>query len=305
MKRKLIISSILLSLSTASFAQIVPRYYDWMSSEVKYSGWDKGYTGQDTQIVIFDFFTTTDPFAANLDGTMRTARHGSHVGKAARLLSPNATVKYADYDSTTMKALPVDSSKSLNIVNASLALFTTEDSVQTGQLFGNSLTKSLITHAKNGTALVVKSAGNDAVNMGEILPSGTNKDKEDGLNTALLSSNSVIYVGALSNFGTVANKATMASYSNKAGSDIEYQKRFLVAGVRGNKIGVGGTSFASPIVSSYAAIVGSKFKTATPTKVANQLLNTARTDTVLDYSAAVHGRGEVSLTRALAPVTLR
>ncbi len=305
MKRKLIISSILLSLSTASFAQIVPKYYDWMSSEVKYSGWDKGYTGQGTQVVIFDFFTTTDPITAKLDETTVTARHGSHVGKASRLLSPNATFKYADYTSTTMKALPVDSAKSLNIVNASLALFTTENAVQPGQLFGNSLTKSLITHAKNGTALIVKAAGNNAVDMGDIVTSGTNKDKEDGLNTSLLTSDSVIYVGALSNFGTVNNKANMATYSNTAGSDIEYQKRFLVTGVRANKIGVGGTSLAAPIVSSYAAIVGSKFKTANPTKVANQLLNTARTDTVVDYRADVHGRGEVSLTRALAPVTLR
>ncbi|MCU0927590.1 MAG: hypothetical protein MUF44_16895, partial [Hydrogenophaga sp.] len=63
--------------------------------------------------------------------------------------------------------------------------------------------------------------------------------------------------------------------------------------------------FAAPVVSGYAAILGSKFKTATPVAITNQLLNTARRDTVKGYNAAVHGRGEASLTRALAPVAIR
>jgi len=39
--------------------------------------------------------------------------------------------------------------------------------------------------------------------------------------------------------------------------------------------------------------------------IANQLLNTARTDTVTGYNAAIYGRGEASLTRALAPASIR
>jgi subtilisin family serine protease len=66
-----------------------------------------------------------------------------------------------------------------------------------------------------------------------------------------------------------------------------------------------GTSFAAPIVSGYAAIVGSKFTSASATAVANQLLNTARTDTVTGYHASIYGRGEASLTRALAPASIR
>ena len=59
------------------------------------------------------------------------------------------------------------------------------------------------------------------------------------------------------------------------------------------------------MITGYAAILGSKFKTATPTQVANQLLATARQDTVANYSAAKYGRGEASLTRALAPVAIK
>jgi hypothetical protein len=39
--------------------------------------------------------------------------------------------------------------------------------------------------------------------------------------------------------------------------------------------------------------------------VTNQLLATARTDTLTNYSASRYGRGEASLSRALAPVAIR
>jgi subtilisin family serine protease len=98
----------------------------------------------------------------------------------------------------------------------------------------------------------------------------------------------------------------MASYSNVAGTSPVVQRNFLVVGVDSSAMGgLAGTSFAAPIVSGYAAIVGSKFTTANATAVANQLLNTARTDTVTGYNAAIYGRGEASLTRALAPASIR
>jgi hypothetical protein len=51
--------------------------------------------------------------------------------------------------------------------------------------------------------------------------------------------------------------------------------------------------------------LGSKFKSATPLQITNQLLSTARKDTIRGYNPAIHGRGEASLTRALAPVTIK
>ena len=78
-----------------------------------------------------------------------------------------------------------------------------------------------------------------------------------------------------------------------------------MVGVEGSKTGLYGTSFAAPIISGYSAILGSKFTSATPTQIANQLLNTARQDTISGYSSAIHGRGEASITRALAPISIQ
>jgi subtilisin family serine protease len=78
-----------------------------------------------------------------------------------------------------------------------------------------------------------------------------------------------------------------------------------MVGVRTDVMGLAGTSFAAPIVSGYASVLGSKFTRATPTQITNQLLNTARSDTIFNYSAAEHGRGEASIARALAPASIR
>ena len=99
--------------------------------------------------------------------------------------------------------------------------------------------------------------------------------------------------------------ASLASYSNTPGSDTVLQRQFLVVGVEGHKTGLYGTSFAAPVVSGYSAILGSKFTRASATQITNQLLNTARQDTISNYNPALHGRGEASLTRALAPVGIQ
>jgi subtilisin family serine protease len=161
--------------------------------------------------------------------------------------------------------------------------------------------RSIIRYAANGNAVISKAAGNDAVAVGGVTASNT----VDYLAAALRGTRSAIFVGALNTNGSTASPATLASYSNFAGSDATIQKQFLVVGVEGSKTGLYGTSFAAPVITGYAAILGSKFTAAKPTQVVNQLLATARKDTLADYSAAKYGRGEASLTRALAPVTIR
>ena len=127
----------------------------------------------------------------------------------------------------------------------------------------------------------------------------------DYLNRALTGTSSALFVGALNSNGTTLSPATLAYYSNTAGTNVAVQNNFLVVGVEGSKTGLYGTSFAAPIVSGYGAILGSKFTAATPTQIVNQLLSTARTDTLANYSAAVYGKGEASLTRALAPTSIK
>jgi subtilisin family serine protease len=161
--------------------------------------------------------------------------------------------------------------------------------------------KSIINYASTGAAIISKAAGNDSVAVG-----GTNAaGKVDYLSLALKGSASAIYVGALNSNGSTTKQATLASYSNMAGTDATVQKQFLTVGVEGSKTGLYGTSFAAPIISGYAAILGSKFTNSNSAQITNQLLNTARQDTVSNYSAAVYGRGEASIARALAPVTIK
>jgi subtilisin family serine protease len=83
------------------------------------------------------------------------------------------------------------------------------------------------------------------------------------------------------------------------------QRNVLVVGVVESAALARGTSFAAPIIAGYAAILGSKFTTANATAVTNQLFDTARTDTVVGYNPATYGRGEASISRALAPSSIR
>ena len=100
----------------------------------------------------------------------------------------------------------------------------------------------------------------------------------------LAGARSAIFVGALNKNGALLNKASLASYSNHAGSGGVnggfIHNQFVVVGVDAASTGAAGTSFAAPIVSGYAAILGSKFRSATPMQITNQLLRTARTDTM-------------------------
>jgi subtilisin family serine protease len=66
-----------------------------------------------------------------------------------------------------------------------------------------------------------------------------------------------------------------------------------------------GTSYAAPRVAGMVAIVRSKFPNLSASQTASIMLDTARYDTLNCYPAcnpAIYGRGEASLSRALAPV---
>lgn len=268
----------------------------WQSSEVQ-AAFNAGYTGQGTRIIVVDEYRAT---AQQFVGRLLTAgqqrqNHGNWTSQEASLTAPGATIVRQQFATGAPIAL---APKGLNVINASYGMLATFG--MTNVRLGGTET-SMVNYAKNGQAVVVKAAGNDAVNMLTRNRNGLN----DYLSVNLKGAQSAIFVGALDKNGSVTSKANIASYSNRAGTDAIVQKQFLMAGVASNQTGLAGTSFAAPIVSGYAAILGSKFKTAGATQITNQLLNTARTDTINGYNVAVHGRGEASLTRALAPVAIR
>lgn len=286
------------SLGAAAMAMTPTYNANWMSSEVK-DAWAKGYTGQNVRITVVDDHTSkSGTFQGRLLNDTRVFNvHGGWTSLEAQMVAPGAEVVKHQFVSGTAVALdPVK----LDVINASYGMMGLAGKSLSTVSFGNT-ERSIIDAARAGTAVVVKAAGNDGV----IMNTKTAAGKQDYLAGALTGAQSAIFVGALNKNGTPEAKATIETYSNRAGTDVNVQKQFLVVGVARSYTQLSGTSFAAPIVSGYAAVLGSKFTTATPTQIANQLLTTARTDTINGYNVAVHGRGEASLTRALAPVAIK
>jgi len=266
----------------------------WMHGDVA-QAWSQGFTGRGANITVIDDFNSGYRFQGNLSGTVETLTHGEWTRKQAAMVAPGARVFTKDF---TTSSSAVKLQRGFNVMNLSYGVFAVDGltNIRWGQQEA-----SLINYAKDGRAVVVKAAGNDAVAVGQANSAG----RVDYLNRALIGQASAIFVGALSRNGSESQPASLAHYSNVAGSDLTVQQQFLVVGVEGAMTGLYGTSFAAPVVTGYAAIVHNKFNKASASQVATQLLSTARQDTILNYNANLHGRGEASLSRALAPTAIK
>ncbi|MGX7874321.1 S8 family serine peptidase [Mesorhizobium sp. ORM6] len=271
--------------------QAVPS---WMSPDVG-AAWAAGYKGQGVTMTIVDDFSSSTRFSGNFGLGVQYQRHGEWTREEAGMIAPLAAIRSKDF--STGSAVSLASGR--NVLNLSYGMYTTAG-YSVNQIWWAPEEASIISYASTGSAIISKAAGNDSVAVG-----GVTGGQQDYLDLALIGKQTAIFVGALSTNGTTTNKAQLAWYSDYAGSNPLVQSHFLVVGVDGSKTGLYGTSFAAPIISGYAAIIGSKFAKATPTQITNDLLNTARTDTLVNYNASVYGKGEASLSRALAPVAIR
>ena len=291
------LTMIALAVTSLSVQAVEPTYWsNWEHADVK-SAWSQGYKGQGTNILVVDDFSNRSLIVGRLTNSIEVKGHGFWVSQEASLVAPEAKISTTGYMNGS--AINLEPGK-LNIVNASYGLFA-PTTIDQKYIITNATEKSIIAAAQNGTAIVVKAAGNDSVAVGQMTKKGT----KDFLASALISGQTTIFAGALNKNGTTASKASMASYSNVAGSDVNVQNKFLSVGVVSTTTNLAGTSFAAPIIDGYAAILGSKFVGANAKQITNQLLTTARTDTVANYRPEVYGRGEASLSRALAPVSIK
>ena len=272
-----------------------PQLQTWMSPEVA-DAWKQGYKGSGVTVTVVDDFRSNQGLYGNLGQGTQLLRHGEWTLKEASMIAPSATLRSQDFNSGTTVAL----NRGLNVLNLSYGMYAAAG-LTPSQIGWSAQETSIISYAQNGKAVISKAAGNDAVAIGAANASGN----VDYLNVSLKGAQSAIYVGALNTNGTTSAPASLASYSNTPGADATVQNQFLVVGVDGAKTGLYGTSFAAPIITGYSAILGSKFTKATATQITNQLLNTARQDTISNYNAATHGRGEASITRALAPISIQ
>ena len=274
----------------------LPTLYSWMSPEIA-DAWSLGFEGQATRITIVDDFSSDTTYKGDLGTGSQSLRHGEWVQLEAGMIAPSAGL--ASHDFYSGKSVTLGKNM-LNTLNLSYGMFA-KHGYDVDNINWSPQEDSIITYAENGDAVVVKAAGNDSVAVGDANANGY----ADYLNRALIGTQSTIFAGSLDRNGTVDQQAELAWYSNFSGDDAVVQDQFVTVGVRGDLTGLYGTSFAAPIVSGYAAVLGSKFTTAAPTQIANQLLETARTDTILGYDSAIHGRGEASITRALAPISIQ
>ena len=288
------------ALAALPAAAASPPYYGWMSTDVV-AAWAAGYKGQGTTVTFVDEFSGNDKFSGKFTNAIQTQLHGYWTSEETSLLAPSATIVSKSFYSGTTVAL---AKTGLNVLNLSYAMYAPAG-YSVGQIGWSAQESSIIRYATNGQAVISKAAGNDGIVMGSTVTSGSYAGYQDYLANALIGTQSTIFPGALNSNGTTSNKASLAWYSDTPGSNPTVQSHFLVVGVNGSTTNLYGTSFAAPVISGYAAILGSKFKSATATSITNQLLNTARKDTLVNYNAATYGAGAASLANALAPVSIR
>lgn len=266
-----------------------PVLYSWMSTDLQ-GAWDDGFTGSGVTMTFVDDFSSRSKYFGNLGDGLSRLRHGEWTSKQGGMVAPGATIVRDDFYGDGAISL----ASGFNVLNLSYGWVETDAQFAVD---GFRDLESSIIAASDGDAFIAKSAGNDAIAVGGLITSGPYAGTRDQLGLALIGGTSVIFVGALTDNGS----GTLASYSNYAGESA--QDQFLVVGVNSGDTGLAGTSFAAPIVAGYGAILASKFTTASPTQVADQLLNTASDLGATDVDP-IFGRGEANLSLALSPVSI-
>jgi Subtilase family len=239
-----------------------------------------------------------NPVIMNYDGTNLTSTVNMDVVNLSFTFTPQSVLC-----NNACGTIP-----SLTDYNNAIDSTSTYNNLMIDYLSGN----SSVNYANLSNAVIVKSAGNGAIDSKYDVTTLAFSKNQSILNRLLV-------VGALDSVGTVSNHANLAYYSNVAGIDPNIQSHFLLenGGGPGNYTvnnadsttsSGSGTSYAAPRVAGDAAIVMQKFPNLSAVSTTNLLLQTARYDTLSCYYTAsgcppsIYGQGEVSLSRALAPV---
>ncbi len=292
--------------------------------------WNNGWTGKNINVLLID----------NFDGRSScnspSSCHGIITMMNVHLTAPGTSKFGMDFNSLNpikgSDGLNLASATNMNVVNLSFTAVNSwicnngcgiapDDTTWANGIAAAASANARFVNLLSGTssvtyvndladAVVTKSAGNNNIDA-----------KYDTLTRALMGDASIsvrlLVVGALDKDGAVTSGATKAAYSDFAGSDSAIRERFVMAngsmpwnnnavGVNGWQFNtVSGTSFAAPRVAGYAAIVMQKFPNLDAVKTSSIILDTARYDTLTCHpncDPAIYGRGEASLSRALAPI---
>ena len=302
------------------------------------SAWNNGWTGKGSNILIIDSYANRfgcTSFNGNCHGVitmMATDLIAPGATKFGLDFSFSSNFTGTAFD---VGGVNLSSSKSINVVNQSWSFIypannwncnsgcgiSPSDAVyNAGITYTSTVHSNLIKFLSGVTsvanisnisnAVITQAAGNDGL------------DAKYTLTALALAENSIVMqrlliVGALDKNGTTSNKATIAPYSSYAGSNVAISERFVTANgtmpwnassvkINGSNFGVSsGTSYAAPLVAGYAAILMHKFPNIDAVKTSSIILDTARYDTLTCHpncDPTIYGKGEASLSRALAPV---
>ena len=285
------------------------------------AAWNAGWTGIGTNLMTIDSYSSVGACDSP------TSCHGVVAMMISDLVAHGASKFALDWglatSAKTIGGATLATPTNMNVINMSYAADAASTTAAINFLTGSTTIPNLTVTG----AVLTKAAGN---NLGQDTYSYTAggeffvKGLVDNANTAAR----LLIVGALDKNGSLASPASIASYSNIAGTTIAAQNRFVVANgnapyanngvsINGADIagwntggscaaaGSCGTSYAAPVVAGYASILLQKFPNLDAAKTSNIILDTARTDTLScspNCDPTIYGKGEASLSRALAPV---
>ena len=271
--------------------------------------WKQGWTGKDVNILMEDLLDQ---------------QHGAITTLLAYRYAPGATIygwnistsplirDVVDLAGTRLTA-PNGKPIKLGVVNASyVGTSPNGDYSSTVDRYNNASFQGQVNFTD---AVITKAAGNDHI-------TSNNEPINKALSSNTLVNSRLLIVGALTQASDTKTQVDIASYSNTAGTDTSVSNRYLLASgtvpfgegslaINGNAVTASsnvGTSYAAPRVAGMVAIVRSKFPNLNASQTASIMLDTARYDTLICYKTkagcdpTVYGRGEASLSRALAPV---
>jgi hypothetical protein len=284
------------------------------------AAWNNGWTGLGKNILTIDTYENANmcnPLSYNnllnchgittalISGLTTAIAATPYLLDSSGLLDYSGTASIRNFDGTV--ATPA----SMNVVNLSYTYIGAN-----AQINSNTATSFLRSNYQGfdlSNAVITKAAGNHAVTSNNDVFS---KTLADNSNTAAR----LLIVGALNGNGSLTSRVDIADYSNTAGTYTPVSNRFVLANgnapwstggvyingwlIPGPPINAG-TSYAAPLVAGYAAIVQQKFPGLNAANTSNIILDTARYDTLTCYPScdtSIYGKGEASLSRALAPV---
>lgn len=278
------------------------------------AAWNNGWTGLGKNILTIDTYAN----AANCNSLSFDNLSNCHgittalisglttaIGATPYLLDYSGTASIRNFDGTV--ATPA----SMNVVNLSFTYIGAS-----AQLASNLLANQLNNSYQGfnlSNAVITKSAGNDSEPANNSVLVKTLADD-------ISISPRLLIVGAVDGNGSPSSRVGIAAYSDTAGTYAPVANRFVLANgnapwttggvymngwlIPGPPISVG-TSYAAPLVAGYAAIIQQKFPGLNAANTSNIILDTARYDTLTCYPScdtSIYGKGEASLSRALAPV---